>query len=290
MVYPMYPPRPNTERGVSNLRWSLLLTLAMQALAVVTLLPVGYYLLNPPGYWDTSPLFSLLPMMLTTVLLGIVALIFFLSGVSRLHAGRDEFGPAHGRNVEMAVVFVVIAFVVGVSSITFSGPFGIGLTSQSAVGLMVTGGLTVARGLLVGLALLFCVRALVREEDRHVGVFATIALALGPAVGAGVTYVLLPNISQYFGSVVIALAGLGVQGAIELVGYALLFRLYTVTYNRLRSGELPPLFRPPMPFVPPYYPGYMPYGMPYYPAWPVQPPTPPPTPPEPQKPAQPPQP
>jgi len=286
MFYPMPAPRPNTELGVSNIRWSLLLSLAMQSLAVVTLLPIGYYMLSPPS--GNASLYTLFPMYITVALLGIVALIFFLGGVSRLHTGRDEFGPAHSRNMDTALIFVVIAFVVGVPSLMYSGIVGSAFLSPGGAGAFVSGALTVGRGLFVGLAFVFCVRALVKEEDQHVGYFAVIALALGPAVGAGVTYALFPSMDVTVGRETVALAGLGVEAAIELVGYVLLFQLYNGTYNRLRSGELVPLFRPPPPFMPPYAPGYMPYGMPYYPPWPVQ-PAPPPTPPEPQKPAQPPQ-
>ncbi len=300
MAYPMYPLHSNTERGVSSLRWSLLLALTMQAIAVVTLIPVGYYLLNPPSgyyYYDSSML-ALLPMALTIYLLGLFAMILFLTGMSRLHVGRDEYGPSHARNVEMIVVLLVIAFVVGISGATFGGPFGFVFGSNYGIGLVASGALSVVRGLFVGFAFLYAARALVRPEERHVGFFAAIALGAGPAVGAGVMYVLLPGLSQFSSTFIVGLAGLGVQAAIELVGYSLLYRQYTGLHNRLRSGEMPPLYRPPVPLVP-YYPMYPPYSVPYYPPYPAQPyppapvPAPPPaTPPEqpPQRPAQPPQP
>jgi hypothetical protein len=301
MAYPLYPLHSNTERGVSSLRWSLLLALALQALAAVTLIPVGYVLLNPPSIYDNSTL-ALLPMLLTIILLGIVAMVFFLSGLSRLHAGRDEYGPVHARNAETAVVFTLIAFVVGIPGAMFGGPYGIAFGSIQGVGLVMTGALSAARGLFVGLAFVYAVRALVRPGEEHVGLFATIALAAGPAVGAGVMLLLLPGTSPYLSSstLVIPLSGLGVEGAIELFGYILLFRQYTSVSNRLRSGELPPMYRPPIPYVP-YFPPYSPYGMPFYPGYPTQPaspypapapapqPAPPPTPPQ-QRPAQPPQP
>ncbi len=272
MAYPMYPFHSNTERGVASLRWSLLLAFTMQTLAVVTLIPVGYYIANPPTTY-LSDFVTILPLLLTVILLGIVAMVFFLSGLARLHAGRDEYGPEHARNAEAVVIFTVIAFVVGVSALTFGGTFGIVFPTDDPVGLAVTGALTVVRGLFVGLAFAFSVRALVRPEETSAGTFAVIALAVGPGVGAGVSMALLNGLPLPSTTLYIALAGLGVGAAIELVGYILFYRQYTALTNRIRSGELASRFRPqPMPFVP-YPPPYVPgYGMPYYPAYPAQPP------------------
>jgi len=193
MAYPMYPFHSNTERGVSSLRWSLLLTFTMEILAVVILIPVGYYMMQSSG--SSTDYLTIIPLLLTVILLGVVAMIFFLSGLARLHAGRDEYETAHARNAETVVVFTVIAFVVGISALTFGGPFGVLFGRSDEIGYAVTGALSVVRGLFVGLAFAFAVRALVKPEEAPVGTFAMIALAVGPAVGAGVSIVLLSGVS-----------------------------------------------------------------------------------------------
>lgn len=280
-----FPFRSNTERGVANLRWSLLLAFTMQILAAMMLVPIGYYLLYPPsGYFDPSTL-TVIPMEVTVVILGIVAMAYFLGGLSRVHAGRDEYDPAHVRNAETIVIFTVIAFVVGVSGLTFGFPFGLLFQQGDAARFAVTGALSVVRGLFVGLAYAFAVRALVRPEETSTGTFAAIALAVGPAAGAGVSIVLRGSLPAYTSEANVVLAGLAVAAAIELVGYILLYRQYTVLSNRLRSGEMPPRIRPPaVPFVP--YPAYPGYGMPVYPAYPAPPMYPPPVPPPQQPPPQ----
>ncbi len=282
MTMPMAGPPTNTERGITSLRWSLLLTLAMQAVAVSMLLPLGYLWGQFEGFNWFSAFAALIPMIISLYLLGVVAVIFFLSGLSRLHEGRDEYGPAHARNVEYVVIFVVIAFVMSVSSATFNLPFGIfGSVSTAALAsILVSGGLAAIRGLFVGLAFLYAGRALVRPEDRELLMYALIALVVGPAVGSGALALLVQ--SNPPSALPTGFVALGVEAGIELLAFAVLYRVYSRTVARIRSGELPPLYRPVpfVPFVPPYTPYWAP---PYYPSYPVQPAPPPPAPP-PQKP------
>lgn len=278
MTMPMAGPPTNTERGVTSLRWCLLLALAMQAVAVSLLLPLAYLWGQFSGSGSFGAVAALLPMVISLYLLGIMAVVFFLTGLSRLHEGRDEYGPAHARDVESVVICVVIAFVMSISSMTFSPPFNLfgstGVTMAATI--LVGGALAAVRGLFVGLAFVFGARALARPEDRELLTYAMIALVAGPAVGAGALALLVQ--ANPPSSLPVSYVALGVEAGIELLAFAVLYRSYSRVLARIRSGELPPLYRP-MPFVP-FAPPVAPYWAPpaYYPAYPAPPVTPPPPP------------
>ena len=283
MTMPMAGPPTNTERGVTSIRWSLLLALAMQAIAVSMLLPLAYLWGQFSGPNSFGAVAALIPMVISLYLLGIVAVVFFLTGLSRVHEGRDEYGPAHARSVEYVVICVVIAFVMSISSMTFNFPFNLFGSPGAAVTatILVSGALAAVRGLFVGLAFVFAARALARPEERELLTFAVIGLIVGPAVGAGAFALLVQ--SNPPSSLPISYVALGVEAGIELLAFAILYRSYSRVLARIRSGELPPLYRP-MPFVPyapPYAPPYW-SPPPYYPAYPppVQPAPPPQKPPE----------
>ncbi len=271
MTLSMVGPPTHTERGITSIRWSLLLALAMQAVAVSMLLPLAYLWGQPGGFSPFGAYAALIPMLMSIYLLAILAIIFFLSGLSRLHEGRDEYGPAHARDVEHVVIFLVIAFVMSVSSLTFNLPFGIfGSPSPTlTASVVVSGALASVRGLFVGLAFVFAARALVRPEERELLTYAVIALVVGPAIGAGVLALLIQ--SNPPASLPIPLVAMGVEAGIELLAFTVLYRSYSRVLARIRSGELPPLYRP-VPFVP-YVPPYAPYwaAPPYYPPYPAQP-------------------
>lgn len=283
MTLSMAGPPTNTERGITSIRWSLLLALAMQAIAVSMLLPLAYLWGQFSGSGSFGAVAAMIPMLISLYLLGIVAVVFFLTGLSRVHEGRDEYGPAHARNVEYVVICVVIAFMMSISSMTFNLPFNLFGSPGPAVtaSILVGGALTAVRGLFVGLAFVFGARALARPEERELLTYAVIALVAGPAVGAGALALLVQSSPP--SSLPISYVALGVEAGIELLAFAVLYRSYSRILARIRSGELPPLYRP-MPFVP-FAPPYASYWSPppYYPAYPappVQPAPPPQKPPE----------
>jgi hypothetical protein len=179
--------------------------------------------------------------------------------------------------MEHALIFFIIALVMG----AIGSVGGLGFTG-SAFGFAppfnpVSGVFGIVRGLFVGLFLLTVVKMFLSKEDRTIAWIGTAILTTSPAIGTGISLFLYltRNPADPFGFpaslpyVFVAAASLA---AVELVGYVAFLWLYTKVLQRMRSGEFPPIPRPPMMYAP-YYPGpayYPPYPM--YPAYPQAPP------------------
>ncbi len=303
VAYPAPPPLPSrTERGIGYARWAVVVGLAMQGLALsltaYAAILVSALLGNPPSL-DAAFLSLLGTMIGLTCAIGLVGLvggILFLIGLYYLHAGRDEYGPAHTQSMDRVLIYAIIALVFAITAPiggTFTSAFigfgaGFGMFGTTNV---VSGTLGAVRGLFAGLALATALRAFQTEDDRRVGLASAALLAVAPA-GAAVVGVLFPVSPGLTDSRILLtvlpiwLGAAAVAAAIELIAYVLFFRLYSKTSRQMHAGEFAGMYRPPPMFVP-YYPAPVSYYYPPYPAYPppqpAPPPAPPPTPP-PQKP------
>jgi hypothetical protein len=220
-------------------------------------------------------------------IVGLVGVIFFLMGTYYGHDGQHEYGPDHARDIERAAIFFVIALVMGV--IASVGAIGF---ESSAFGTVfpfnpVAGIFGAVRGLCVGLFLLYVGRGFLRKEEQNLGWLGTVLLAAAPAVGSGVFFLLFVagNPSNPFASPALLSLAFVIAAAlatVELVAYAMFLHIYSQALRRLRSGEIQPIPRPAVMYVP-YYP-----VPPYYPTNPWEPAYPQAPPPEGPPPAQPP--
>jgi hypothetical protein len=239
----------------------------------------------PPGGGDFLSFFGLflgaLAFQCSVGIIGFVGLILFVIGAYSAHEGREEYGPDHARDVERALIFFIIAFVMGViasvGGFGFStGPVGTGVPINPVGGIF-----GAVRGLFAGLTLRYVVRTFLRKEERDLGWVGTALLTGAPAAGSVVSFVLFLagnpldssfNPSALPGLLALAFVTAAALAAAELVAYVLFLHIYSRALRRLRSGEIPAIPRPPVLYAP-YYPapGYYPAN-PWVPSYPQTPP------------------
>ena len=284
LPYPMFPPPPaKTAQGIGNVRWSLVLGAAMQAVNIAGYIWTAVLLSQfpPPGSPDFGLIFTTLAFECAAGIIGFVAVLLFLLGIYYANDGREEYDPIHVREMEHALIFFIIALVMGlIGSVAGLGFSASPLTSVPGFN-PVGGAFGIVRGVFVGLCLLTVVKTFTTKEDRTVAWIGTAILAAAPAIGAGISsfLYLTRNPADPLGDpaslpfAFLAAAGLA---ATELVGYGAFLWIYSKVLRRMRSGEFPPIPRPPMVYAP-YYPG--PAYYPWYPAYPASPEAPPPAPP-----------
>src|SRR5256712_6081366 len=136
--YPMYPSSPpTTMEGVRYARWALVLAIAMQAIAVAQFAweAVVLSLAASGGPGNTFELFiATSAFVCATAIVGLAALIFFLLAVYTTHDGPEEYGPDHALVIDRAVIYFIIAFVMG--AIASVGGLGSGTFGGSPVGFL----------------------------------------------------------------------------------------------------------------------------------------------------------
>jgi len=303
---PVAPPQPSTPKGVG---WCVrafmlhLVALVMLALAGVAGIAVIGGL--QPGQNPFQMLALFLPVLLLLVawaVIEIVVLVFYLVGFGYVYKGRNEFGPAHARNLRIALYLLILAFVLGLASIVTTtvmssfairmDPFGGTFTFEpglyyatQAVGI----GFGIVIAAFVAAHLVLAIRVLAKPQHERL-LYAAAAIGTAtPGVAGALLLLVLP---RYLALLTDAGAGLPIGPETGLPGIAaagvsvVTFLLFLLAFRgaeaRLRSGELKPTLPPPQvtswmpaPVVP-----YAPYG-PYAPQTPVAPPPPPQPPPSP---------
>ena len=290
-VYPSYPSWPaKTAQGVGYVRWAILFATVMQAINSVGFAWVAVVLTGAAssglGFASSFEVFGAnLAFICAAGIIAFAAVIFFILGASSAHEGREEFGPDHAREMDRAVIFLIIAFVMGViASAGGLGSASFGVTPFGFQGPFspVGGVFGTVRGLFVGLLLGSLVRVFISKEDCDITRIGTALLTISPAIGTGIAFLTLTT-NPVDPLTVPALAPLAFWAAaalsgVELIAFVLFFRVYSSVLRRMRAGELPPIPRPP-PLYAPYYP-----GLAYYPVYPGVPEGPPPIGPPPAQP------
>src|SRR3989442_72278 len=117
--YPMYPTWPaKTAQGVGYVRWGLVLAILLQAINLAGFAWIAAVLTlaasRTPGLGSSLDLLvTNLGFVCTAGIVGFIAVVFMILGVYSSHDGRDEYGPDHAREMDNAVIFLIIAFVMG---------------------------------------------------------------------------------------------------------------------------------------------------------------------------------
>ena len=269
---PTYAPPPAKPKTAQGVRWSViafllyigyLATSAVIGLVFASILG-GLSSGGLPG--AVSALLLALLVALIAVVFGILVLVFYFIGLGYLYGGRNEFGPAHARNVRLSLYLVITAiavfvaggvasFIISFSSFTFGSPqINAGAIYLSvAVGAVV--GVVVAA--LVAAALVLSARALARP-DHHTLLYAAAGLGTAtPGIVGAVTLFLLADYIRAIQSLQGGFGapsfdpGLGYPSVVGAVLGLITFVLYLLVYRdigaRLRSGTLNPVLPPPMP-------------------------------------------
>ena len=293
-------PRPRTQPG---LRWSLVgIALILGYFTTTALVGValgGVFTSFQPGSIDSylAAVGAVLLAAILLVVVGIVVLVFYFIGFGYLYAGRNEFGPTHARNVQISLVLIILAIVMGVvnvAAVAIINGSALRFTGQGweiEAGMYYTGaivgtvlGIVVAA--LVAAHFVLNVRALAPPKQEII-LYAAAALGTAtPGIVGSLTLLQLPQYIAFIGSVVAQPFGtflppppvdpgvglpMIVGGALGIVTFLLYFWAYRAASARIRTGELKPILLPPaavpmMPWVP---------MAPMYPVPPAAPPQPP---------------
>ena len=308
---PMYaPPRP--ARTPTGMRWSFVAFILYIGLLAVSAL-IGAFLFQAFGTLSGTPTpeqltgatVGVLAGAVVLVILGILVLVFYFIAFGYLYGGRNEFGPAHARNVRLALylmiaaivtdtVGLIVGFILGITAVRTTGGFV--QVNPDAYYLLVAAGsvIAVVVAAFVACMLVLSVRALARPNHQRL-LYAAAGLGTAtPGIVGAITLLQLPRflafvqayldapgsgpptfvpIDPSFGLPVLVGAVLG------LVTFVLYVFVLRGVQGRFRSGELKPVLPPPAPSwmpapVAPYpYPGVPAY--PSYPQYPAYPPAPP---------------
>jgi len=284
-AYVQPPPQPRTPSG---LRWSLVgIALIIGYFATTALVGValgGVLASFQPTMVDAF-LAAVGALLLATVLvliLGILVLIFYFIGFGFLYAGRNEFGPGHARNLQISLILMILAVVIGVVQVatvwilngsairpTGGGGFVLdpGMFYTAAVANAILG-ITIAA--LVAAHFVLNVRALVAPRHDFV---LYVAAALGtatPGVVGSLTLLQLPQYIRVMEAVVESQSGavllpsvdpaislpLILAGALGAATFLLYLWAYRGAVVRIRTGEIKAIPLPPAPVTPwaPMYP------------------------------------
>jgi hypothetical protein len=225
---------------------------------------------------------ALLPVIvgvLVIAVLGLIVLIFYLIGYSALYKGRNEFGPAHARNVKLSFYLLIIAIVAGIVGGVASGiigfmarrfdPFTGGFTFDAntyylSVAANIASGIVIAA--LMAAHFVLGIRALAGPDDQRLLYIAAAIGTATPGVTGALVLLALPQFLPFLADPANQGFSVGPEwGLPSLVGtgmnfatFLLFFLVYYRVNRRLRSGDLKPTLPPPqpmswmpMPFAPP---------------------------------------
>ncbi len=283
----MYFYEGRTVRGVGWMSWGLLIQLAgliLGAVGMVLLIAsLGAILYTTPELLPA--LFAAFALICGLVIVEIAAAVVYLVGFHGMYAGRHEYGPNQDRNMDRALVFVILAIVL--SAVQVVSPYTIlwGALLQVPSSASITVGLLglvvqPASAFFAGLALFSAVRVFADGVQRTRLIVGMILGAVGAAAGTAIL-LLSAGLGGGLGLPVIAfiasaLAGQGTS-AISLLVF---FLVYREIRRKLETGGVAPAVPSPPPVWPYYYSPPYPYQVPA-PQAPVPPPSPPPSPPQP---------
>ncbi len=279
----MYFYEGRTVRGIGWMSWGMVLQLATSvlgsAMAIILVMTLGSFAFTSPA--ALTALAAVFALACGLLIVEIAVVVLYLIGFHGMYAGRREYGPEQDRNMERALVFVILAIVfVAVQAVS---PFTIvlgGLANPASTTLtlgVVLVAVETASALMAGLALMTAVSVFADGGQKTRLLIGMILGALGAFAGT-----IISLIGAYVGGaqgssletlIASSLAGSGTS-AISLFVF---FLVYREVRRKLEMGVIAPavpLFPPVWPyFFPPY-----PYPTAPAPAPPATPPSPPPKP------------
>jgi len=168
------------------------------------------------------------------VVLTILIFAFSFLGLKKFYDGRKEFGPAHHRNINLSLLFLLTAFVVSIIGGVLTGVYTTGLIYQ-----IINNSTNIARAILLSLFLLYLVDTFGTPEKMRLRSGMAL-LILGP---------LISSIPALIGTSLFPAAIANTIGIIiSMIGCLIFWRCYQSLYTKMESGEIRPI--PPYPGIP----------------------------------------
>jgi hypothetical protein len=203
VVYGVIPPQPgkDTFEGLGRLRTAALAAIGASAMGMI----IGLIVISTIGSLTSGDLGAVLAaaagiiiLGILVVIIGLIAVIFALWGLSTVNTGRKEFGEGHEASVKKGVQFIIIAMLMQVASAVAGAVLGVssvGLNiDQMRNGLLMSVGVGGAIGLIAvifyGLGMQLLLEKLMTSKGRGLKM-----PFLGIAVGGGVLSFVLAVVS-----------------------------------------------------------------------------------------------
>lgn len=247
---------------------------------------------------------SLLAIAGVGILIGLViliALILFIIGLIKFFQGKDEFGPIHAKNFQMAILFLILGIVIPWIGGAFSPGYSFGTSLENyyasiRTAMILSGALAIVGAVFMTLSLMYFVKAFTREEASKFKL-GQILIVVGPIIGLIAVIALTmstpkgikpEDLWNAWGAISLAPQ---VGYIVSTGGYFLFYQGYKSILGKMNTNQIvpgvqlpPPLGAPPQPqFAAPAPPPVSPQPQPST----MPPPTAPPQPAPPQYPTQP---
>ncbi len=232
---------------------------------------------NPEG--AIGSLIALAGAAMLTGLLALIAFILFIIGLIKFYQGKDEFGPAHAKNFQMAIIFLILGIVLPIVGGAFSPGIPLGSTNVEdyyaamRVSLIASGVMGLVGTIFMTMCLIYLVKALAQEELSKLKL-GQILVIIGPIIGIVAVVALTMQTPkdikvQDLWTMYSAISMVPSAGSIVgCIGYFFFYQAYKSIHNKMSTGRIMPMPR-----------GAPPYGAPGYPAPPTYQAPPPPPPP-----------
>ncbi|MEM4728251.1 MAG: DUF973 family protein [Thermoplasmata archaeon] len=305
--YPPPPPPPpafHTREGVKFFSYGLLLQVIATLLGfLLALIAIALFSSMISGNIEGS-IGSLLAIAGVGILIGLViliALILFIIGLIKFFQGKDEFGPIHAKNFQMAILFLILGIVIPWIGGAFSPGYSFGTSLENyyasiRTAMILSGALAIVGAVFMTLSLMYFVKAFTREEASKFKL-GQILIVVGPIIGLIAVIALTmstpkgikpEDLWNAWGAISLAPQ---VGYIVSTGGYFLFYQGYKSILGKMNTNQIvpgvqlpPPLGAPPQPqFAAPAPPPVSPQPQPST----MPPPTAPPQPAPPQYPTQP---
>jgi len=283
MAYPYYGPAwypqppQETKNGVRHLVKAMYFSLAIMMLSVV-LVVILYASVSSFADMETGTeagtalgAIALVAIFgIIIVIVGLVTFVLYLMGLVEMYKGRQEFGPAHAKRVNHAMVFIVLSIILTVAgvvltvilalnSIAWDGTGAVDMSQYQADLLLsqaVGGVFTIVSAVFYNLALVNMIFEL--SDGKHRGyLWTAFWVGLGMSIlGVVVNLVVITVQTDSLGDLNSSSVFTYLTVGLSLVSFLIYLICYKSALGRLESGELKPILPPPMPMYAPvgYYP------------------------------------
>ena len=185
----------------------------------------------------------------------LIGLILVLIGIIYLYTSRTEFGEEHARNMQIGLIFLIVAFVVGLV-----GGIGGGINpSNIGILLIISAIVAIITSILYGLGFISIFKKLLDKKGNDIVKIGAILLILFSFINVAILSIRYSMEDDFTSlSSNSFLIGLAIN-LISIIPWAIFAFSFYRAWKRIQWGVIKPVFIP-YPVYPPYppYPGYPP--------------------------------
>jgi MFS family permease len=250
----------DTEKGVKNFYWALLLYIIIALLgfvialiAMITLPSIASGSAEDAVSGAIGMLVMVATLACIVLLLALLALIFFLIGIYNFNNGKNEFPGRHTSSVNMGLIFFLLVIVMIIAQIAV--PFMIGFSVAADVDEMWEGVRTRAitgavigmlSSIFMGLMFMFMIKEIAPPTEQNKLKLGFLLVMIGGVISVVITFIMLPSdvgdltTSEVnsISSGATSISSLG--GIVGFIGYIFFLLAYKSTLKGFEMGQIQP--------------------------------------------------